>query len=314
MPTGPFRLAGLATAVLLASALGAQHADVATLVSQMSRASVWQAVATIPVDGRVFHPQGMVKIGEDFFVSAVEVTESPRRFGTPDATGFDRSPGSGVGHLFRITSTGHITADVVLGESTVYHPGGMDFDGRYLWVPVAEYRPDSRTIVYQVDPATMKPEAVLRVADHLGAIVVDPDRKTLHGVSWGSRRFYQWPLPPGMPVAGPGFATLPPHRDNPSHYVDYQDCKFAGRQRMLCTGVAELSGRAGTPTLSLGGIDLVSLADGRPLHQVPVTIRSSTGRVVTQNPSCFEAAPDGLRAYFMPDDDRGTIYGYRITP
>jgi hypothetical protein len=301
-------------ALLLASVLGAQHADVAALVSQMSRASVWQAVATIPVDGRVFHPQGMVKIGEDFFVSSVEVSESPRRFGSPDTTGFDRSPGSGAGHLFRITSTGHIAADVVLGEGTVFHPGGMDFDGHYLWVPVAEYRPNSRTIVYRVDPSTLTPMPVLRVADHLGAIVIDPDRKTLHGVSWGSRRFYEWPLPSGGTTAGSGFAAVPPARDNPSHYVDYQDCAFAGRRRMLCTGVAELGAGDHAPVLTLGGIDLVSLVDGRPLHQVPVAIRSNTGRVMTQNPSFFEAAPDGLRAYFMPDDDRGTIYVYLITP
>jgi len=25
----------------------------------------------------------------------------------------------------------------------VYHPGGIDFDGVNIWVPVAEYRPDS---------------------------------------------------------------------------------------------------------------------------------------------------------------------------
>jgi hypothetical protein len=160
----------------------------------------------------------------------------------------------------------------------------------------------------------MRAEAVLRVSDHLGAVAVDPDEKTLHGVSWGARRFYRWPLPPGGTATESSVAPVQPRRDNPSHYVDYQDCKFVGRQRMVCTGVAALGGDGESPALRLGGLDLVSLADGRPLWQVPVTIRTAAGRVLTQNPSFFEATPDGLRAYFMPDDDRATILVYRITP
>ena len=63
-------------------------------------------------------------------------------------------------------------------------------------MPVAEYRPDSRSIVYRVDPETMTASEVFRVADHIGAIVHNTDDGTLRGVSWGSRRFYRWPLTP----------------------------------------------------------------------------------------------------------------------
>jgi hypothetical protein len=59
-------------------------------------------------------------------------------------------------------------------------------------VPVAEYRPNSRSIVYRVDPATMKADEVFRFPDHIGGIVRNTDDNTLHGVSWGSRRFYRW--------------------------------------------------------------------------------------------------------------------------
>ena len=34
----------------------------------------------------------------------------------------------------------------------MYHPGGIDYDGRHIWVSVAEYRPNSRSIVYRIDP------------------------------------------------------------------------------------------------------------------------------------------------------------------
>ena len=59
---------------------------------------------------------------------------------------------------------------------------------------MAEYRPNSRSIVYRVDPETMKAEEMFRFADHVGGLVHDTDSKSLHGVSWGSRRFYRWAL------------------------------------------------------------------------------------------------------------------------
>ncbi len=310
----PSAIVGLACAALLAHGPGAQSPDVAARVPQLTRASAWKPEPSIRVDGRVFHPQGMVKIGDEFFVSSVEVTVPPKRFDKPDEAGIDRTAGSGVGHLFRITRAGHIAADVVVGEGPMYHPGGMDFDGRSLWVPVAEYRPNSRSIVYRVDPVTMRAVAVLRTSDHIGAVAVDSEARVLHGLNWGSRRFYRWRIPAEDPAMTADFVPVLPPRDNPSHYVDYQDCKFAGRLRMVCTGLVELDGGGDSAPVLFGGLDLVSLADARPLHQVPVTIRTGAGHVLTRNASYFEAAPDGLRAYFLPDDDEAAILVYRITP
>src|SRR5205085_9104249 len=101
-----------------------------------------------------FHPQGMVKIGDAFYVSSVD-------------------KGKGAGHLFKIDRDGNLAGDLPLGAGVVYHPGGIDYDGASIWVPVAEYRPDSRAIVFKVDPQTMKATEVVRVADHIGAIVHD---------------------------------------------------------------------------------------------------------------------------------------------
>ena len=64
----------------------------------------------------------------------------------------------------RSTWQGNLLADLTLGEGTIYHPGGIDYDGTYIWVPVAEYRPNSRSIVYRVDPDTMKATEMLRVS------------------------------------------------------------------------------------------------------------------------------------------------------
>jgi hypothetical protein len=261
---------------------------VAERVMTLTRSSTWTPVASIPIAFRTFHPQGMVKIGDTLFVSSVEV--------------IDREAGKGVGHLFKIDMAGHLLADLRLGEGAIYHPGGIDYDGTDIWVPVAEYRPDSRSIVYRVNPSAMKATEVFRAADHIGAIVHNTDDRTLHGVSWGSRRFYRWTL--GGVAEG---STL-----NPSHYLDYQDCKYAGRQRMLCTGVTEIRQTPGAEPFRLGGIDLVDLGDGRPLHQAPVLLWTAGGLDMTHNPVWIEAGSTGLRAYFMPEDDRSTLYIYDV--
>lgn len=281
--------AALACAALGPAAPPDARDAVAARVMTLTRASSWTLAASVPIGFRTFHPQGMVKIGETLLVSAVEVV--------------DRDAGQGIGHLFKIDMAGRLVAELRLGEGAIYHPGGIDYDGTSIWVPVAEYRPDSRSIVYRVDPRTMTAAEAFRVADHIGAIVHNTDRHTLHGVSWGSRRFYRWT------EGGAIQATAA----NPSHYLDYQDCKYLGRDRMLCTGVTEIRQTREAPAFRLGGIDLVNLADGRPLHQTPVLLWTAGGLDMTHNPVWIEPRGAGLRAYFMPEDDRSTVYIYDVT-
>jgi hypothetical protein len=278
----------MAVVVSLAAAQSDMRSIMAERVMTLTRASSWTLAASVPIAFRTFHPQGMVKIGETLFVSSVEV--------------IDRDGGKGVGHLFKIDKAGHLLADLRLGEGAIYHPGGIDYDGKDIWVPVAEYRPDSRSILYRVDPATMTAKEVFRVPDHIGAIVHNTDDDTLHGISWGSRRFYRWTT--GGVARGVALNT--------SHYIDYQDCKYAGSRRMLCTGVTEMRQTADAVPFRLGGLDLVSLEDGRPLHQVPVPLWTAGGLDMTHNPVWIEPSAAGLRAYFMPEDDRSTLYIYDV--
>jgi hypothetical protein len=297
---------------LAAATLAAYQADaragLGARVLALTRESRWTQVSAIPVGFPAHHPQGMVKIGEQIFVSSVEVTTRPVRFPQP-VDGYDRSTGAGIGHLFKLDMNGRLIADLKLGEGAVYHPGGIDFDGTHIWVPVAEYRPDGRSIVYRIDPAAMTATEVFRFADHIGAIVHNTDDRTLHGVSWGSRRFYRWPLDGGRVTnAAADPATL--RTENPSHYVDYQDCRYAGNRRMLCSGVAELRPRQDAPPFRLGGLDLIDLTDGRPVHQVPVPLWTKDGLDLAHNPVWIESTPSGLRGYFMPEDNRSTLYIY----
>lgn len=253
----------------------------------------------------------MVKIGDAFYVSSVEVRVPTIRFPKP-VDGYDRDTGQGIGHLFKIDKAGKLLVDLPLGEGTMYHPGGIDYDGTSIWVPVSEYRPGSRSIIYRVDPERMQAAEVFRFADHIGAIVHNMDDHTLHGVNWGSRRFYRWSLGndgkvTNLDVRPDKLGTL-----NPSHYVDYQDCKYVGLGRMLCTGVTEIRARPDRMPFRLGGLDLIDLADGRPLHQVPVLLWTASGLDMTHNPVWIDATPTGLRGYFMPEDNRSTIYVYDV--
>jgi len=270
-------------------------AVVANRVAQLTRTTKWMRVAALPIGFNTFHPQGMVKIGGALFVSSVEV--------------HDRGAGKGVGHLFKINAAdGALIVDRILGEGAIYHPGGIDYDGKDIWVPVAEYRPDSRSILYRVNPESMAAIEVLRANDHIGAIVHDVDDRSLHGVSWGSRRFLQWtPNQRGKWVPGRTIA-------NPSHYLDYQDCKYAGRHRMICGGVTELRQSPDVPPFRLGGIDLVDLTTGRPLHQSPMLLWTANGLDMTHNPLWIEATGAGLRAYFMPEDEHSTLYVFEAVP
>jgi hypothetical protein len=278
----------------------------------LGRDAAWKRVTAIPLQFSVHHPQGMVRIGENFYLSAVEIKRPTVRYSSP-REGMDRDPGEGVGHLFRFDQSGRQLADLLLGEGSLYHPSGIDYDGRWLWVAVAEYRPRSRSILYRVDPESLAVTEVLRIEDHLGVLLHDRWEGVLHGASWGSRHLYRWKLEEkerGRPTLRPL-----PVRLNPSFYIDYQDCHAIDRQRMLCGGVSSypLPGKPGG-VFRLGGLELVDLARGGPIHQIPVEERTPSGLPMTQNPFWIEPYENHLRGWFLPEDGIATLYGYEIAP
>ncbi|WP_210490837.1 DUF6454 family protein [Microvirga antarctica] len=278
-------------------------------VLKLTRGTKWEPVTAIKIPFKTFHPQGMIKIGDDFFVSSVDIQTPTTRY-TEMKDGYDRDTGKGQGHLFKIGPDGKLLGDLILGEGTVYHPGGMDYDGEFLWVPVAEYRPNSQAIIYKVDPKTMKALEVFRFKDHIGGIVHNAENKSLHGVSWGSRRFYAWPIGADGKVTNADAKPEELRVMNPAQYIDYQDCHSLAGQRMLCSGLNAYKASADGPVFRLGGFEVVDLKDNRPVWQVPIELWSPSGLPMTQNPFFVESTATGLRAYFMPDDDDSTLFVY----
>lgn len=278
------------------------------LFKELNKSTDWRLADTVRLNFRTYHPQGMVKIGDSYYLSSVEQIEPPERIDHPE-NGYDRTPGRGIGHLFHFNQTGDLVSQTVLGEGDMYHPGGIDYDGKSLWVPVAEYRPDSRSIIYRVDPINLKRVEVFRFHDHIGGIVHNTTSNMLCGVSWGSRRFYTWALDSGN--GSPDLSAIPRYevKLNGNHYVDYQDCHYLTDRFMICSGLNQYT-IPEVGTIAFGGVDLVDLELLIAVHQIPVVNRIKPDLVMSNNPFFVELHGDYLRFYFVPEDDESTLYQF----
>jgi hypothetical protein len=263
---------------------------VARAFDATTRSTAWTQVARIPLKFPTYHPQGFALVGDLIYLSSVEVLEAPVKYPVP-VDGYDRTPGKGIGHLFVLDRQGNLKKDIRLGEGTVYHPGGIDFDGENVWVPAAEYRPNSKAIVYKVNPKTYKVTEQFRVKDHVGGVVRDRRTGLVHGVSWGSRTLYEWT------ASGRQLAAEP----NESHILDYQDCDYVSRSKQICGGVTGLPTATGG-SYELGGLALLDLKDNRILHEIPFPSFSAAGHSATRNPVALEVSGNKLRLFTAPDD------------
>jgi hypothetical protein len=298
-------LAGLAAAALAVPLVGgstAQAGDrgagssaVARNFAAVDRNTTWTLTQRLALHFPTFHTEGLAITKDRIFLSAVEILEPTVKYPVPQG-GYDRTPGKGIGHLFVTDKQGNLQRDIILGEGDMYHPGGLDFDGRDVWVPVAQYRPDSSAIIYRVDATSLAVHEAFRVDDHIGGIVRDATTGHLVGNNWGSRRFYEWT------VSGHQRAAW----DNVSHFIDYQDCQYVARAKMLCGGVTNLpqtpTAGGAAATYELGGMALLDLADHRILHEVPFQQWSTGGHVATRNPLKLTASGSHLVLRVAPDN------------
>lgn len=270
-------------------------------LSALDRRSRFELVEEVRLNFPTHHPQGMAFSKGLTFLSSVEILEAPR----PAADPALRSPGRGSGHVFVLGSGGELIRDIAVGESLAYHPGGIDFDGDHVWVSVAEYRAGGTSIVYAIDPDTFEVRERFRVDDHIGWVVRDPGLDLVFGGSWGSRQLYTWDSD----------GRLVGQWENPGHFVDYQDAQLLSPGLVLCSGISLLTLADGT-AFELGGLALVEPLLQRINWDVPVSVFSGAGHVMTRNPVTVTADESGLLIHAAPDDgddDGGTrILSYRI--
>ncbi|WLQ05025.1 DUF6454 family protein [Arthrobacter oryzae] len=261
----------------------------------VDRSTNWELTGKLKLDFPTFHPQGIAYTEDHIFLSSVEIIERTVKYPAP-RDGYDRTAGKGVGHLFVMDKAGNLQKDIILGEGDMYHPGGLDFDGENVWVSVAQYRPNSSSIIYRVDAATLEAHKQFEAPDHFGGIVMDRQTGHLVGNTWGSRRFAEWNL------SGKQLSTW----QNPNHFIDYQDCQYVADSQALCAGVANLPqnpAAGGTAaTYELGGMALLDLTKKTTLHDVPFQKWSTAGHVATRNPFKLTAEGNHLTMHVAPDD------------
>ncbi|MHC6594252.1 DUF6454 family protein [Arthrobacter sp. C152] len=261
----------------------------------VDRNTAWKQTSKLKLNFPTYHTEGIAYSEDHIFLSAVQIIEPTTKFPTPQ-DGFDRTPGKGIGHLFVMDKAGNLQKDITLGEGDMYHPGGIDFDGTSVWVPVAQYRPNSSAIIYRIDAATLDVHKQFEVPDHFGGIVMDKQTGRLVGNTWGSRRFAEWDL------KGKQLATW----ENPNYFIDYQDCQYVPGSRMLCGGITNLpqtpAARGTGATYELGGMAMIDLKSRSVIRDVPFQQWSTAGHVATRNPFKMTADAGHLTMTVAPDN------------
>jgi len=138
------------------------------------------------------HTQGLELVGEHFYVTARRDDLRPRQ-----ALLLRAQLGAAAWDLW------DLTPEKVAGlrpEGVQDHPGGLQFDGERLWIPLAESRRGGQTVIGAFSPAALdpsrpaKPEIQFVVEDHIGALAVSQSRQELWGASWDTEAVYVWNL------------------------------------------------------------------------------------------------------------------------
>ena len=174
------------------------------------------------------------------------------------------------------------TVDVTSGER--YHPGGLSADGASFWLPVAEYRRDSSSVVQQRSIRSLEVESHFDVPDHIGCIAAPPGE--LIGANWDSRDFYIWDR------AGRLLRKVA----NPTPNA-YQDLKFAGG-RLVASGL--LPAHA-------GAIDWLEYPSLRLIRRIAVG-QSDRGVPYTSEGMAFR----GSRLLLLPEDCPSRLFEFRV--
>jgi hypothetical protein len=222
----------------------------------------WSLNRTIELKGITHHVQGVEFDARTAWISSVD---SQARKGYLQQFSFD---------------SGMLLQTVEVQDGERFHPGGIAADGGSLWVPVAEYRPQSTSVIQKRDKKTLKVTFQFQVADHIGCIAATPDY--LIGGNWDSREFYLWDY------QGRLIRKIDSETSNA-----YQDMKF-DRPYLVASGL--LADRTGAiDWLELPSLHLLKRAKTRNTdRQQPLT---REGMAIREN-----------QLVLLPEDDSSRLF------
>ena len=250
-------------------------ATVAAGIASITRATTWTLVDELPLRFDAHHPQGMARVGSNWWISTVDIN-------------------AGRGLVMVVDERGELVEQIPIGDHQRYHPGGMDFDGAAFWIPCAEYRPDSSTTVYRLAPGRC---ARGRVRSRRPCRCRGPLRSR-----WRSRRLV-------MGIA----ALLPLVGGRPARRGSDQSGllrRSSGLPVAPDRPPVVRRRRRGHPVVGTRLARWARTARRRRAwsmqREVPFPIYSpASGRVATHNPIWAEVSGDQLIVNLLPDDGAG---------
>jgi len=258
-------VAVVAFGMVCSAAVGATPASADGLPKAVAEAQSLSRGWISPVLGfDAFHVQGLLVTKSRFYFTSVNAKK-------------------GEAWLFKLDRRGLKLLgrrDLAIGQDI--HPGGIDFDGQAIWVPVAAYRKRSHAYILSVDPETLEPRRRFEVDDHIGAIARHGE--FVIGVNWDAEDFYFWTVD-GKLVA---------KKKSPTG-VAYQDCKGVDGY-LACLGG--------------GKLDWIDVKRWRLVKRFAVA-RSLAGSPLSREGLGLL----GSAVFFLPDDGpNARIYAYRFSP
>ncbi len=222
----------------------------------------------LELKGATFHVQGVDIDEQRVWVTSVDTTDR-----------------KGYLHEFSLKS-GELLRQVEVTDGLRFHPGGISSDRTSLWIPVAEYRPTSTSLIERRSKRTLQLESQFQVSDHIGCIAVT--RKLLVGGNWDSRDFYIWDRKGNLKRKvriGSGNA--------------YQDIKFY-------SGILVASGLLGDRS---GAVDWLAPSSFRVLR------RLAAGNTDRGAPYTREGMAVGRQQLlFVPEDYPSRLFVFKLTP
>jgi hypothetical protein len=203
-----------------------------------------------------YHVQGLAMTEDIYYVTSIDL-ENNR------------------GWLFTVNrDTLALVEQKELTEGTLTHPGGIELDETYLWIPNAEYDPDGPSKILGLNPQSLEVSKSFTVSTHISLIASNGvDR--LYGTDWASANFYVWDWN----------GNLIEIISSPTG-MDYQDCQFVN-PHLVCGGYAG----------DAGSIDILDSENWTLINRINVGV-SKQGNLLTREGLSFF----GSRIYLLPDD------------
>lgn len=228
---------------------------------------------TLELEGEIFHVQGLELDGRRIWVTSV-----------------DQKTRKGYIHEFD-RRTGKLLRRLELTDGAKYHPGGISISGGSIWVPVAELKPKSSSVLVEIDAGSLRIRRKIHVADHLGCVAASG--RNLVAGNWDSELLYIFDL------ADTARVRVVPN-PSPTHY---QDMKFVDGQ--LVAG--------GSLTLWSGAVDWIDW----PSMKLRRTLRAGAIGPVRPlgrgGPYTGEGmAIEGRELYVVPEDGPSRLFHFRL--